>query len=126
MSQKVLDALKAAHGTAIEAVETQNGDDIAWIKRDQLLAVATWLKSDPAMAFDAPVFATCIDRLDWRPVDAPPGPPVYPNSAPWTEDKPRFEVTYQLRSTLHRHRIRLKCAVPEHDPRVPSLAELWP
>jgi NADH-quinone oxidoreductase subunit C len=33
---------------------------------------------------------------------------------------------YQLRSSTHRHRLRLKCAVPEHDPRVPSLALLWP
>jgi NADH-quinone oxidoreductase subunit C len=128
MSAKVLDALKASHGSAIEALETQHGDAIAWIKRDQLLAVASWLKSDPAMAFDAPVFATCIDRLDWSPVDVPPGPPVYPASAPWTDDgtKARFEVVYQLRSTLHRHRLRLKCAVPEHDARVPSLATLWP
>jgi NADH-quinone oxidoreductase subunit C len=128
MSAKVLDALKASHGSAIEALETQHGDAIAWIKRDHLLAVATWLKTDPAMAFDAPVFATCIDRLDWSPVDVPPGPPVYPASEPWTDDgtKPRFEVVYQLRSTLHRHRLRLKCAVPEHDARVPSLATLWP
>ena len=109
MSAKVLDALKAAHGSAIESVESQHGDAIAWVKRDQLLAVATWLKQDPAMAFDAPVFVTCIDRLDWKPVDVPPGPPVY-----------------QLRSTRHRHRLRLKCAVPEHDARVPSLASLWP
>ena len=128
MSVKVLDALKAAHGGALESTESQHGDEIAWVKRDQLLAVATWLKTDPAMAFDAPVFATCIDRLDWRPIDVPPGPPVYPNTAPWTDEsgKPRFEVCYQLRSTQHRHRLRLKCAVPEHDARVPSLAGLWP
>jgi NADH-quinone oxidoreductase subunit C len=128
MSAKVLDALKAAHSGAIDSLETQHGDAIAWIKRDSLLAVATWLKTDPAMAFDAPVFATCIDRLDWKPIDVPPGVPVYPNSAAWTDDgaKPRFEVVYQLRSHLHRHRLRLKCAVPEHDPRVPSLSSLWP
>jgi NADH-quinone oxidoreductase subunit C len=126
MSARVLEALKAAHGGAIDSVESQHGDAIAWVKRDQLLAVATWLKHDPAMAFDAPVFATCIDRLDWKPVDVAPGPPVYPASAGWTEDQPRFEVVYQLRSTRHRHRLRLKCAVPEHDPRVPSLAGLWP
>jgi NADH-quinone oxidoreductase subunit C len=80
------------------------------------------------MAFDSPVFATCIDRLDWNPVDTPPGPPVYPASAPWTDDgtKARFEVVWQLRSSLHRYRLRLKCAVPEHDARVPSLAALWP
>jgi NADH-quinone oxidoreductase subunit C len=128
MSAKVLDALKAVHSGAIEALETQHGDAIAWIKPDQLLAVATWLKTDPAMAFDVPVFTTCIDRLDWKPVDVPPGPPVYPATAAWTDDggKPRFEVVYQLRSSQHRHRLRLKCAVPEHDPRVPSLATLWP
>jgi NADH-quinone oxidoreductase subunit C len=126
MSAKVLEALKAAHAGAIDAVESQHGDAIAWIKRDHLLAVATWLKNDPAMAFDAPVFCTCIDRLDWRPVDVPPGPPSYPTTAAWTEDRPRFEVVYQLRSVKHRHRIRLKCAVPEHDARLPSLATLWP
>jgi NADH-quinone oxidoreductase subunit C len=128
MSAKVLDALKAAHTSAIDSLETQHGDAIAWIKRDQLLAVATWLKTDPAMAFDAPVFCTCIDRLDWHPVDVPPGLPTYPATAGFPDDgsQPRFEVVYQLRSTLHRHRIRLKCAVPEHDPRVPSLAGLWP
>lgn len=128
MSEKVLDALKAAHGGAIESLESQHGDAIAWIKRDQLLAVATWLKDDPAMAFDAPVFVTCIDRLDWKPQGVPPGPAVYPATAGWTDDgtRARFEVVYQLRSHTHRHRLRLKCAVPEHDARVPSLAMLWP
>jgi NADH-quinone oxidoreductase subunit C len=119
MSQKVLDALKAAHGAAIDSTESQHGDEIAWVKRDQLLAVATWLMTDPAMLFDAPVFATCIDRLDWRPLGVAP-------SEAWTEAKPRFEVAYQLRSTKHRHRLRLKIALPEHDPRLPSLATLWP
>ncbi|MDX2091161.1 MAG: NADH-quinone oxidoreductase subunit C [Kofleriaceae bacterium] len=119
MSQKVLDALTASHAAAIERTESQHGDEIAWVKRDQLLAVATWLKNDPAMAFDAPVFCTAIDRLDWRPLGVAP-------SQHWTDDKPRFEVCYQLRSFKHRHRIRLKIAVPEHDARVPSLAGLWP
>ncbi|MBA2538216.1 MAG: NADH-quinone oxidoreductase subunit C, partial [Deltaproteobacteria bacterium] len=61
MSQKVLDALKASHASAVEHTETQFGDEIAWIKRDSLLVVATWLKTDPAMLFDAPVFVTCVD-----------------------------------------------------------------
>jgi NADH-quinone oxidoreductase subunit C len=119
MSQKVLDALLAAHASGIDKTESQHGDEIAWVKRDQLLAIATWLKNDPAMAFDAPVFCTAIDRLDWRPL----GVPV---AEKWTEDKPRFEVCYQLRSSKHRHRVRLKIAVPEHDPRVVSLTALWP
>jgi NADH-quinone oxidoreductase subunit C len=119
MSQKVLDALNSKHAAAIELVESQHGDEIAWVKRDSLLEVATWLKTDAAMAFDAPVFVTAIDRLDWHPAGAP-------IATHWTEDKPRFEVCYQLRSQAHRHRIRLKIAVTEQDPRCPSLSGLWP
>ncbi len=119
MSQKVLDALKATHGSAIDHTESQFGDEIAWVKRESLLAVATWLKTDPAMLFDAPVLCTAIDRLDWRPV----GVPLVQH---WNETKPRFEVAYQLRSQKHRHRLRLKIALPEHDARCPSLAGVWP
>jgi NADH-quinone oxidoreductase subunit C len=118
MSKKVLDALAAKFPHAIARTESLYGDDIAWVKRDNLLEVARWLRDDAAMAFDAPVFCTCIDRLDWKPIGAPP-------SEHFTEDKPRFEVCYQLRSNKHRHRVRLKIAVPESDARVPSLADLW-
>ncbi|HEU0030402.1 MAG TPA: NADH-quinone oxidoreductase subunit C [Kofleriaceae bacterium] len=119
MSLIVLDALQAKHGQALDRVESIHGDEIAWVKRDALVAVATWLRDDPTMLFDSPVFVTCIDRIDWHPVGAPP-------STWWTEDKPRFEVCYQLRSSTYRYRIRLKVAVPEADPRCPSLATLWP
>ena len=122
MAQKVLDALKvftSRHAAAIELTESQHGDEIAWIKREHLLEVATWLRDDPSMAFDSPVFVTVIDRLDWRPLGLPP-------SAAWNEQKPRFEVCFQLRSSKHRYRIRLKCSVPEHDAHCPSLASLWP
>ena len=119
MSQKVLDALTAKHAHAIDRTESQHGDEIAWIKRDELVEVATWLRDDPAMAFDAPVFCDLH-----RSPRLAPGRPAAERA--WTEDKPRFEVVYQLRSQTHRHRIRLKIAVPEHDARCPSLAELWP
>ncbi|HEY5946453.1 MAG TPA: NADH-quinone oxidoreductase subunit C [Kofleriaceae bacterium] len=118
MSKKVLDALAAKFPHAVERTESIHGDEIAWIKRDNLVEVAKWLRDDPAMAFAFPVFVTCIDRLDWHPVGVAP-------SQHWDESKPRFEVCYQLRST-HHARLRLKIAVLESDPRVPSLAELWP
>jgi NADH-quinone oxidoreductase subunit C len=119
MSKKVLDALTAKFPHALARTESLYGDEIAWVKRENLVEVARWLRDDAAMAFDYPVFCTAIDRLDWHPV----GVPV---SEHWDESKPRFEVCYQLRSLQHRHRIRLKIALPEHDARCPSLAELWP
>jgi len=119
MAKQVLDALQNKFPAAIEKTESQYGDEIAWIKKDDLVAVAAWLRDDPSMAFDSPVFVTVIDRLDWRPVGVP-------TSAHWTESQPRFEICYQLRSSRHRYRIRLKVAAQEQDAHCPSLAGLWP
>ena len=119
MSKKVLDALTAKFPSAVVRTASSHTDDVAWIKRDNLLEVATWLKTDPAMQLDAPVFVTAIDWIDWRPVGAPP-------EAAWSEDKPRFTVCFQLRSSTHKHRVRLEVEVTETDPRVPSLSSLWP
>ncbi|HEY5922508.1 MAG TPA: NADH-quinone oxidoreductase subunit C [Kofleriaceae bacterium] len=118
MAKQVLDALVAKFPHAVDRTEATHGDEIAWIKRDNLVEVAKWLRDDPAMKFAFPVFVTAIDRLDWRPIGVAP-------SEHWDESKPRFEVVYQLRSMTNK-RLRLKIAVPEQDPRVPSLAELWP
>ncbi len=127
MSQKVLDALKAKFGDAIIATESQHGDEVALVKREKLKDIATWLRDDAAMAFDMPVFCTCIDLLDWRPVKAPgTASSARPAWDPTGDGKsPRFEVCWQLRSVPHRHRIRLKVALHENDVKVPSLALLW-
>lgn len=38
---------------------------------------------------------------------------------------PRFEVVYNLISTVYRHRIRLKARVPDEDPRIESVSSIW-
>ena len=35
-------------------------------------------------------------------------------------------MCYQLRSTAHKHRLRVEVELPENDVRCPSLASLWP
>jgi NADH-quinone oxidoreductase subunit C len=119
MAQKVLDALTAKFPHAVVRTGSTNGDEVAWIKRENLVEVARWLRDDPAMSFDYPLFVTAIDWLDWKPIGLPP-------DAAWNESKPRFTVVVQLRSLKHRHRIRLEVEVTEADARVPSLSELWP
>ena len=119
MSKKVLEALTAKLPHAIVRTASAHTDDTAWVKREHLVEVAKWLRDDPAMAFDAPVFCTCIDWLDYRPLGRPA-------SEHWDETKPRFTVCYQLRSTKHKHRVRLEIELPESDPRLPSLADVWP
>jgi NADH-quinone oxidoreductase subunit C len=122
MAKKVLDALTAKFPNAVVRTASPHGDEVAWIKRENLVEVARWLRDDPAMMFDAPVFCTCIDWLDWKPVGVPPNS----DGAAWNESKPRFTLVYQLRSVSHKHRIRLEIELPEQDARCASLAELWP
>jgi NADH-quinone oxidoreductase subunit C len=121
MAQKVLEALTKKFAAAIEQTSTQHGDEVAYVAKDRLHEIATWLKADPAMAFDAPVFVTAIDLLDLR------RPDEHGRLDQVDLDKvPRFEVCFQLRSQKHRHRLRLKVRVTEADPRCASLATLWP
>jgi NADH-quinone oxidoreductase subunit C len=123
VSQKVLDVLTAKHADALEGTLSLYGDEIAYVKRDALVTVANTLATDPALLFDAPVFVTCTDLLDWQEAAAPSGAPL-----PRTADGDpvhRFEVSYQLRSTLKKHRIRIKVRLTEADPSLPSLTALW-
>ncbi len=122
MSQKVLDALAKKFGDAVERTETSHGDDVAVVKREQLVAIATWLRDDPAMAFDQAMFVTAIDCLD---LARPDQHGVLRQVDLEAAGATRFEVCYQLRSLTHRHRVRLKVRVTEADPRVPTLSTLW-
>jgi NADH-quinone oxidoreductase subunit C len=105
VSQQVLDAVAAKFGDAV-TTESQHGDEWIIVGRDELLEVARFLRDDPALAFDAPVMATAIDWLGLG-------------------REPRFEAVWQLRSTTHLHRVRIKVPLAEDDACVPSLTCLW-
>mgnify|MGYP001817870479 CR=1 FL=1 len=107
MAKNVVDALSSKFGEKILETHEQHGDEVVVVGSEALVEIATWLRDDDKMAFDSPVFVTCIDRLGFG-------------------EEPRFEVCYQLRSHRHRHRIRIKVRVSDEAPKVPSLCGLWP
>jgi NADH-quinone oxidoreductase subunit C len=130
----VLDALQKKFGAAILATDSRFGDDVVEIGPEKLVEIATWLKTDPAMAFDCPVFVTCTDRLGFPvPPDevskfkfsASDADDIAPEDVT-DEDEPRFEVLYQLRSIRRRHGLRIKIKLRSDKLEVPSLASLWP
>ncbi len=104
MSEQVLATLEKKFGEAIASTHIELGDACAVVDPQKLLEIATFLRDDPAMAFDVPVFCTCNDRLG---------------------EEPRFEVFYALLSLEHKHRIRLICRLPEDKPEIQSLSGLW-
>ena len=78
------------------------------LKKEMIKDVCLFLRDEPSLKFDHLADLTAVDFSRY------PG-----------DTGPRFEVVYNLISTVHRHRIRLKVRVPEEDPRVDSVTSVW-
>jgi NADH-quinone oxidoreductase subunit C len=105
MSQLVLAKLKEAFPSEVLATSDYRGDETALVAREHIKGVCRFLRDDPDLLFDMPTDLTAVDYLG---------------------QEPRFEVVYHLYSTTKKHRIRIKARVPEDDPTIDSVVELWP
>jgi NADH-quinone oxidoreductase subunit C len=107
MSQKALDAVLARHPDAILDSGSHCGDEMAVVRKEQLIKVMAYLRDDAGLAFDMLTDLTVVDYLG---------------------QTPRFEVVYQLYSLLHRHRLRIKAPVndaSEEECWIHSCTGLW-
>ena len=105
MAKAVIDALAARFPDAVhDAYEGVGGDDCAFVARERIAEVCQVLRDDPRFAFNMAPYVTAVDYLG---------------------QDPRFEVVYNLLSTVHNHRIRLRVRVPEGDVAVPSVTPIW-
>lgn len=105
MSKAVIDALVERFPDAVyDPYVGVGGDDCAFVKKDRIVDVCRFLKSDPGMLFDMAPYITAVDYLG---------------------QEPRFEVVYNLLSLKTNRRVRLRVKVPEQDAVVPSVTGLW-
>ncbi len=105
MAKAVIEALVARFpGDVHEPYEGVGGDDCAFVQKGKIVEVCRFLKSEPAMAFNMAPYITAVDYLG---------------------ADPRFEVVYNLYSTTHNHRVRLRVKVPESDLEVESVTSVW-
>ncbi len=104
MSQLALERLKERFGDAVVSTHSQHGDDTAVVARERIREVISFLRDDPDLLFNLASDLTCVDRYG---------------------QEPRFEVVYHLYSLAKKHRIRVKCQVPEEDPTIDSVVSLY-
>ena len=88
----------------IVEVHAFRGDETVVVRLEAWRRVAGALKTGEGFAFDVLMDLTAVDRPD---------------------SEPRFEVVVHLYSTSRNHRLRLKVGVPEGEPEVETLVELW-
>ena len=81
------------------------GEATVLVDRDRLIETLGTLRDDEELRLD---FLSSVTATDW------PG------------REPRFRVVYELSSTEHHHRLRVKVGLPEDDPHVPSVTGLFP
>ena len=112
----VVARLREALGDAIESDQMVRGQLVLRVGRERLVEVCTLLRDDPQLRFEHLADVTAVDYLLYDPDGGPPG----------EGRTPRFDVVYHLYSIGRGHRLRLKVAVDEADPVVPSLVGVWP
>ena len=105
MSQNVLDRLKAQFpGGELLETGAQHGDEWARVRRDAWVAVATFLRDDPATKMEMFIDLTAVDRFS---------------------TEPRFDVVVHLYSVSLKQRVRLYGGVTEDDPTLETLVGVW-
>jgi NADH-quinone oxidoreductase subunit C len=105
---EVTDELERAYpdfNDAIEKVVVDRGELTLHIKSEKLFDVAKKLRDTDSLRFEM-----CMGV----------------NGVHYPEDKGReFHAVYPLLSITHNRRIRLEVSVPESNPHIPSLVEVW-
>ncbi len=81
------------------------GDLSITVKRESSREVLRALKNDPAFDFKMLLDVTAVDYL--------------------SERASRYDVVYHLLSLSNKHRLRLKVPVPEDDPTIDSVIDVW-
>ncbi len=87
---------------------SQSGQVGVSLNKDVIKDACLFLRDEPSIRMDHLADLTAVDYSRF------PG-----------DEGPRFEVVYNLISTVHRHRIRLKARLPEDDPRIESVSTVW-
>jgi NADH-quinone oxidoreductase subunit C len=97
-------ALQAALPGAVAHLSYWVGDWTVLVAADRLVEVGTWLRDGAGAGFD---FCSDVTASDW---------PARPQ---------RFDLVYNLYSTRHCHRIRIKTRAADGEA-VPSVSGIWP
>ena len=80
------------------------GDAVIHVSPESLKKVVKFLKEDPDLAFDYLCDIRGVDYLD---------------------REPRFEAVYEFHSIDKNHSIRVRVELPEENPTLPTISDLW-
>lgn len=104
MNQRIVEKLKAQFPQSVEGTAEFRNDLTVVVKKQDIVPVCAFLKTDPELSFDMIIDVCGVDLY------TPEG---------------RFEVVYNLYSLKNKKYVRLKVRVEEQDPVVPTVTGIW-
>lgn len=102
---QIADKLKERFPDEVLDVREFRGQVSVTVRKGQIVEIGRFLHDEPDLYFDYLVDLCGVDYLGKKDM--------------------RFEVVYHLYSIRHRHALRLKAEVPEHDARIDSVMPVW-
>jgi len=106
----ILARLRGRLGARVLETHEHRGDHTAVVAPEAIIETLAFCRDDDQLRFDMLMDLTAVDYLKF----------------PGREDGPRFDVVYHLYSVALNHRVRLKVAVEQDSPVVPTATGLWP
>lgn len=103
--QFLVNLIQSKLGQHISQHELSCGDAVVYLQRTGALDFFRILKVDSELSFDFLVDITAVDWMDTK--------------------EQRFSLVYHLMSHKYLYRLRVKIPVPETDPEVESVSEIW-
>ncbi len=104
--QQALDAEGTGFGDAVERVVVHRGELTFHVKREHLPKVARRMRDEPALRFELCSGVSGVHYLE------DPGRELH--------------AVYHLVSITHNRRVRLEVSVPDADPHIPSIVDIYP
>src|SRR6266508_4178414 len=101
----VIERLREALPDMIQKTSEFRGMVSVYVEADAIVDVAAFLRDDPDLSYNFLENLCGVDYLGRN---------------------PRFEVVYHLLSLKNRHHVCVKVGLPEQNPAVPTLTDLWP
>ena len=102
------ETIRMKYPQAVAQVSDLSGQPLIVANREAIRGFCDALKKDPNFQFDLLMDLFGVDFLHWE------------------EKAIRFEVVYQLYSSVKHHRLFIKVPVPEKGAAVDSVAGVWP
>lgn len=106
LKELLTNKLREKFGDAILAVEEAHGELNVRADRSIVRNLCLLLRDDPDFRFNLLSYATAVDYMAMN-------------------RTPRFTMAYNLYSIEKKHRVRVKCDIPEEDPTIDSVEPVW-